>query len=485
MKRYAIAALAASAMVPGAIFAQDGQTPEQRNAELDLIKKEQEIRKAELEIAEQERALAEAQRAAERDAQTAERDARSKELEIAEAERALAAAARGDITGSFPSGDTTGKVDVKGNAGLVEAQGLSALAINGMAGAIAHEVATAITENEEIRLLVLSGTQTLTFAHFEQFEFRTSQVEKNYVDTMTTAREAIQNAKQTLQAVSGQAVEPAAGSIAGIGAGVSVAAQLAKLITPDWEVGGIETKPADRSLALAFARAYLAETSAKRANRPLYWQSSSAKLGGSDVVFGALQRLDVKDVEAKQLAEQIPPLLKTVNAELKKLEKEPDDHPVKARLKAAADGLTKAKEALDAASALYTELLKALNGKPGEATLPIDTVITEAATVTLLRGKGLVISLSVDNAAGGYYTRRALWNVFDIGGTPFFATGGATVNYAVVRPSNQQVIAAGLLACHAGYTKISKVADRINRASADACKPAPESDARTGNARRQ
>ncbi|GGB55789.1 hypothetical protein [Blastomonas aquatica] len=428
-------------------------------------------------------------------------------------ELAAKAARNKAIADAFPASDTSGKTDVKANAGQVEAQGLAAAAINALAGPIARRASDAATwssahsdsgaaaidcslltslaapvpppapapaqrdangriisppppPSPAVPMLLLGGAQTLSFGHFDQFRFRACTIAKSISETSSSANQA-------LLEEGGEGLDDRAGSFPGIGAGLSAAVDLMKLITPDWEVGAVEAKLSDRSLMLAVARAYLGlHISRSDDTRPLHWQGATSKLGGSNDVFAALRDLDTLSVTAQSTLNALKPKVAAAQKAFDKIAKTPGA--ANSAEKAALDKWSGHVTAITAARASYAQLVAQLNGKDGEAVLPINQVVNEAATVKLLGNRGLALTLSVESAAGGYYSRKALWNVFNIGGPPFFVSGGVVVSFAVVRPSDQRVVASGLFSCHSGYVQVNKVAARVNGAEAGnavGCKP--------------
>lgn len=409
------------------------------------------------------------------DAPVVDEEARAKrlanekaELEIEEARRALSAAKRKDIVDSIPTGDTTGKTEVKGDAGKMEASALAALAINALADDIARDALAAANASAGERMtlpaqtscpklrdldgpagptgqaapvVLTASSEKLSFQQWSYFRFRACLIAGQFVG-------AINDADAVLGARSAGSGEGGGGA-AGIGAALTAVSKLAQLVTPDYEVGGITLTPSDRALLTAVAREYLsaAKTIGGRQG-PLYWSSEVSRIGGAEHVFTALEALDRQDQAAATLITQLKSEKKVRQAK-------------------------RATEALQAARTAYAGLLTQLGGKDDESPMPLAKVLSQAAVARLLGPRGLVLSANVQTAGGGYYTRRVIWNALALGGPPFYVSGGVVVNFAAIRASDQQVMAAGQFACDAGYVRLDRVRRMVNVDNAKKVKCTP------------
>lgn len=413
----------------------------------------------------------------------AEQELQKLALERAELARALSEAKQKAEIEAFPKGDTTGKVDVK-SAAQAEANALAAVATNAIADDIAYEawIAARASANsagqledppacerlkalhdldEQIKaktevapVLLLTATDSLSFGHWEQFRFRACSIAHAFGEANTAADELNPApAEQQLAEDSEKGGNPAA-----IGAALTIGTKLAQLVTPDWEFGAVSVSPSDRALMTAVAREYL------RLEQPrgkIYWTGQISKAGGSVDVFGALAELDGLDLAAAERLAELEP-------ERKKRQEAYDDA-VEAKnkiliktTKAALDAWSKPMEALSTARLAYDKLLKDLNGKDGEAVLPVNQVIAQAAAAKLLGKSGLALSLSMQSAGGGYYTRRVIWNALLPLRAPYWVSGGVVVNFLTIRPTDQVVHGAGLFACDSGYVQIKAAKHRVN-----------------------
>jgi len=401
-------------------------------------------------------------------------------LENAEAARALTEAKRKSVTDLLPDSDTSGAVTVKDGAGEMESTLLAARATRAVADDIARsarnaakasaaEKATnlyeetpctrlptlqpiAATPQTYAPILLVASTDSFAFGHWEQFRFRACGMANDFEAAFAEAT--------TLPDVARPKGQPSAALSlsAALGAAeiVSVGVELAKLVTPDWEVGSVSVTSTDRALMTAVAGEYLALPTAEKGR--IFWTGQVSKLGAANDVFAALRKLDELDRKAAGLIDRYGPGLKKAQAEYDAAKPE-DKEAAKAKLDKWKPVVT-----LQDAREAYAKLIKDLNGKEAEALLPINLVVQQAANARLLGDSGLVLSVSMQNAGGGYYSRRVIWNAIVAGRPPYFVSGGVVVNFNAVRPADQQVLAGGLYECSAGYIRLNKVATTTGKA---------------------
>jgi hypothetical protein len=408
---------------------------------------------------------------------------------------------RKSLTDAFPASPTTGTTTVEGEAGKLEAAGLSAVAVNALARKVALDAQAAARRStldpaprgeldpcgllldesglsvlEKLSdaesetsgdgpgslleqhasqperangpvatslppVLLLPGADTVGFAAWEQFRFRQCAVSSAFDDALEEG-----GALAPSQPTKGS-TKFFSGGLAGIGTAVSVGSKLLQLVTPDWEVGGIAATVPEKAFLAAVAREYVQVGGGR-----VYWAGQVSKSGGGDEVFGRLAQLDVKDRQAAALLVTLEPKLAQATKAKNRRVIESHAGPI---------------AALKQARAAYSALLASMAGKEGESALPINRVVTEAAAATLLGRDGVVLNLNVGASGGGYYSRKVIWNALGLGGPPFFVSGGTTVHYVAVRPADQQILGGGQLACIAGYVKINRVAALANDSRSD------------------
>jgi hypothetical protein len=413
-------------------------------------------------------------------------DLRTKQLANDETERANREKKRKEILDALPTSTTTGAVTVKDGAGQAEANALSAAAAFQLADQIAGEVseaASTVGEPEDVAddepkcdklpriddpsakpagpapVLLVSGTESLSFGHWDQFRFRACKIADDYSS-------AIEDGKKKEQKLRAVIREPGGTALAGAATALSAAVKLAQLVTPDWEVASLTTTVSNRALLLKVARAYQDLPADKKKGGPIYWQGAVSRLGASSRVFDALDTLRHSNEEAEHVAEGLADLITQGEARLKK-PKPP------AGLKEAVAAAKEAKAPLDAVIASHAALLKDLYGGDAASVLPMGSVVSEAAAARLLGRRGIVVSVNVDNAGGTSLTRKVIWNAFEPASPPLFISGTVGVSYAAVRASDQRMLTEGAFLCTTGPVRLRKVPAVVNQGGSLSCKVAP------------
>lgn len=342
-------------------------------------------------------------------------------------------------------------------------------------------------------ILLTSGSDVLTFQHWDQFQFRYCKILTDYAKAISDAKNAINEHK--------------GGGLAGIDLGLSAAVKLAQLITPDWDITNLKADVSNRALLLEVGRAYnevshqYATGEADKTCAPkrkatdgampvidtpcplalsaaVYWQGASGKLGASKVIFDDLKALNDQNLQAEGWLKQVTALLPKAaddsdaetdpaagdTGKAKPAAKAPAKKaaPAKSKAKAAADAAatkkwTPLKEALDAVIAAHAQLLKDLASTEATATLPLGAVISESAAARLLGNDGLVLNVNVESSGGTGLARKAIWNAFSAGSPFFYVSGTTSVSFALVRPSDQRLISSGSFSCSTGPVRLRKV----------------------------
>jgi hypothetical protein len=416
------------------------------------------------------------------DAEMKAEELRAKVLANEEAARSNREKKRKEILDSLPTSPTTGAVTVKDGAGQAEANALAGTAASRVAALIAERISAAakaaeagpagsssaqtpcpelpnldsdavVVDAHVVPVLLLSGSESASFGHWDQFRFRACKVARDYAAAATEVNAASVPLQRLLPRQAG-------GSIAGVGTAISAAVKLAQLGIPDWEIASLQTSFSNRPVLLDVASAYR-EVEANSVTRPIYWQGAVSRLGGSAPVFAALDKLQTLN----QAAEMTSKALAEAIAQGQKLleEKKP-----KAGLEEAVKLAVDAKLALDRVVASHAALLKDLYGGDAASPLPIALVVNEASSARLLGTRGLVASINVDSQGGTSASRKALWNVFDPT-PPLFVTGTVGISYAAVRPSDQQLLGSGSYRCSTGPVKLRYVPGIVNSGGTMSC----------------
>jgi hypothetical protein len=401
------------------------------------------------------------------------------------------------VVNALPASPTTGAITVKDNAGQAEAYALAAVAVKPLAMEIAqaasdatsnppaastddafsyncekvptlksamvpalkqptpeHQPATphgdARPSKSHVPLLLISGTDVLTFAHWEQFRFRACKIGADYASTVEDLRKAARDARA--------ASRHPGGSLAGAATGLSAAVKVAELLTPDWEVANLTANVSNRLLLLEVAKAYRASAGENR----LYWQSLITPRTGAATVAHALEDLRRLDAEANAALPLLDPYIAEGEARLK------DPIPPEG-LAGKVEKWKNLKAAVADVITGHAALLKDLYGGDAASPLPFPLVAAEAGTEHLLGDNGLVLSVNVENSGGTSISRKAIWNVFELTSPPLYVSGTVVVSYAIIRPADQQVIDSGSFACSTGAVRLNRVREVVASAAPMSC----------------
>lgn len=395
---------------------------------------------------------------------TAEANARKAQAEAEKAEREGKAAGVKAVAEALPN-PSSGAVDVKANAGQLEAAVLATVAAKTVAPTISTKIRTAVSQvqprtpappapgctvigtpaarpaGQHAPVVIFSGTEIATFSHWEAFAILACQVEfllkraNTAVDTRNTAVGGTIATSVTL------------------GAAVSAATKLLAILTPNWEIGGVAVTQDDSVLVTYVAKNYVATP-----GYPLIWPARIAKLDAGRELVTAMSTLGLGADEARDYLDQLAEA-KKVAADAKASAAEKADAAETVKIIGPEEG------ALTAATGAFDALASSLRGSDEKTALPLNLVVQQKALADALGTDGLAVWLRTQTANGGYYSRKLIWNAF--GGMPFFVTGGVVVSYTVVQPSTWEVRAAGSYACHGGYHRLDRVAGGLGKLSAN------------------
>lgn len=388
-----------------------------------------------------------------------------------------------ELVDALPSSPTTGATTMKDGAGAAEAYALATKAVRPLAATIADRVALSFDAampaatgslptdwckaipsladpapngtSSPAPVLLTSGQEVATFSHWQQFRFRACKLAKDYGDATSTLRTATQ--KQTA------ALVRPGGSVAAVGAAVSSAVKLAQLAIPDWEAMPVKADVSNRVLLLEVADALRTQNSQRR----VYWQSVTGSASGATHVFEALRTLSTLDDTATSATAAAKNRVDQDEAALKKPGS--PEAIAKDRLEPLVAATKAASVELQAVVASHVQLLKDLYGGDAGSPLPFGSVVNEASAASVLGTTGMVVNVSVDSSGGNVVSRKAIWNVFEVGSPPVFVSGTATVSFAVVRPADQLLVRSGSLSCSTGPVRLGRVQQRLQPSRKVAC----------------
>ena len=405
------------------------------------------------------------------------KDEQLRQLRIANdaAERAGRIGRTKELVDALPASPSTGATTMKEGAGQAEAYALATTAVRPLAAEIAGRVVKALNATRPVAsdtlpadwckpipsladpaagaagalapVLLTSGQEVATFAHWQQFRFRACKLAKDYADATGKLTKATR--AQTT------AVLRPGGSAAAIGAALSGAVKLAQLAIPDWEITPAKADVSNRVLLLEVADALRIESS----DRAVYWQGVTGSAGGATPVFEALRTLSTLDDSASGAAAEAKSRIDQDEAALKKAGS--PEAAAKDKLEPLLATTKAASAELQAVEAAHVQLLKDMYGGETASPLPFGAVVNEASAARVLGTSGLVVNVSVDSSGGNVVSRKAIWNVFEAGSPPVFVSGTATVSFAVVRPADQLLVRSGSMSCTTGPVRLSRVQQRL------------------------
>lgn len=399
------------------------------------------------------------------------------------AERAGKIGRTKELVDALPASPSTGATTMKDGAGQAEAYALAAKAVRPLAAEIAGRVQDALKATKSVAsgtlpadwckpipsladpapdaagspapVLLTSGQEVATFAHWQQFRFRACKLAKDYTDYTDKLEQATR--KQTM------AVVRPGGSVAAIGAAVSSAVKLAQLAVPDWDLTPAKAEVSNRVLLLEVGEALRTGDPQRR----VYWQGVTGSASGATPVFDAFRVLGTLDESASKAAAEAKSRIDQDEAALKKAGS--PEVASKDKLEPLLAATKAASIELQAVVAAHVQLLKDMYGGEAASPLPFGAVVNEASAAGVLGTSGMVVNVSVDSSGGNVVSRKAIWNVFEVGSPPVFVSGTATVSFAVVRPADQLLVGAGSMSCSTGPVRLGRIQQQLRPSSKLAC----------------
>jgi hypothetical protein len=330
---------------------------------------------------------------------------------------------------SNPGSGLTGKVDVKANAGSIEANILAARAVE-RASAMILEAVNDYTS----AVVILSPAASTSVARWDLFSFRHRRLTALFRQLSEDLETALSGVDASLR---GGVTAEASPLLL-----LSLASKALSYGLSDYEIGGVATTSVtDETLATALSA--LGPEKGVIVSRPLLLPTA----GGPDAVLSMVEGLEQQAVAAtkeRAVAKKVEAAL------LKKAEANGADAPVLKQQAAVFNALAARYDAtLTASDALITML-----GDAGEKNLlPLSGVVREKILADALDRAGWALFISSPASGGGYYTKKNLWTA--LGGMPFYVAGGATVNYTLVERATGDVRAAGVVSVLCGYRRVS------------------------------
>lgn len=410
--------------------------------------------------ANQEKAIADAKKAA-YDAQSAKSKA---ELDAIKAR-----------IGDIPASGYTGKVELKENAGQMEASLLTSAAIVTASSEITRNLPCGKTKT--IFLSVpneLPSTQALLgfMAQLGLLEQAKSRAE----DASKVA--LVDGPLETIADLSQKSLPAAA--IPAVGATLEAGSKLLSYFKTEFTVGGVQTSFDDTIVIHALAGRLASSTKYKAIIVPSMFEQSKLTSTMETILKSTIEdQEDSKSFHLKELAavkkytelvaaaeiekkdaEDVPKKTKTSDRSLENAVKKLSVANKGLKAHIFAEGLWQ--KAIDSYDAFFTKMFTA-NDK---GDLPIAQVVRADALNTIFQD-GYILVTKLQVHGGSYYTKKNIWTTF--GEMPFYNSGGATISYMLFDGASRTVLASGVVPVLGGFVKPSGIAEVL-----EAAKTAPE-----------
>lgn len=423
-------------------------TPEEIQKQIDGLKKQKDLLDAQKALIDAQKALADAQRnslpAATQaaDIVTAAKNAK----DVADAQKALADAqkAKSDAQlaafkasiGDVPTSGLTGAVDLKGNAGELEAALLASKAVREASKSIAAAVREALPSKE--RIVALSASDMPTFQALVTYTTQVAIVRKGLDDAIEAAQKAIRTAGITAEAV------PAFGMI---GTVLDATNKLLSFFRTDFTVGGTTVALEDSLAVNEVANGLRDEVNKKSYLVTLPGVFNPDVLTDpAQFIVGDLTEVAIKRQLAADLASKVESDSAKLTAAIAKESTEQGKKPLQEKLGAN----KKAADALKTAAGLFDAWFGKLSTADDKGATMLATVVREKAVFKQLDGGHLLI-LKVQKAGGGFLVKKNLWT--SLGSMPLYHMGGAAVSYTLLNGHTGYVESAGVVPIHGGFVK--------------------------------
>jgi hypothetical protein len=436
------------------------KTVEELTQEKARLELERDVAKTQAEVLAAQAQVAVAQNPPSKSAAEAAADAKAKfdaltaqysaEKAAAEARTAANAAQVGATIGTVPNSGLSGAVSVKTDAGKGEATLLSAVAVARAASFIARDVMAAAKDSKPRQIIIATGDRP-RFQYWRMFVLRQGLIQKA-AEVATRLDDTASKADNRLPTPQpGTGVHTEAAPLAVAGAALDALKNLGSFFQSDYEIGGISLSPDDSLLSAAVARDLAAQVQTIDSTRYLPATGDKALQGGLEVleqiVSPAAQKISSATQRAKDLRARAA--------------KEPN---LQESLENVAAMYDRSAAAWKEVSDSYATLLKDLATPDANGVLLAFKVADDQFLSNALADGDTILFLKVNNAVGGYYTKKNLWTF--LGGMPFYTMGGAVVSFTLIEGANGKVLAAGTYPVHSGYAKANAVQGLVPSLSA-------------------
>lgn len=387
----------------------------------------------------QEKALADAEAAV-----LAKRKAAS------DAEAAAIAVEQANIKAKFGSVAantvTPGEVTANAGAGTLEANLLSARAIDAIGAKISADI---LKVNNAAGYVIFTGTERPTFGNLRVFELRHDVISKMFDKAdgdSNAAGLALAKLKSAAPIKSSGATEAAIGAaITGVGAALDSLAKIASYFQSSYTVSKVDVTGSDDNLLVMSVANGMA---GKGVYLPGRWSSPDPSAANTK-----LQALSVSRSNSAGAVVVAKEQIKALQDEATKEKNEAR----KAQILEVVAAYQTAVASHELAQKTFDDFLVALSTPDTNGVALISKVADESFIREKITAKASSVFLHVHAATGASYTKKNLWTFF--GGMPFYVAGGAVASY-VVMDHEGKVQKAGQFDQHGGYYKPNQVAPK-------------------------
>lgn len=435
-----------------------GNDDQKKLEELERRKKLADAEKAALEA---ERLLIEARKALEKARETPDASAQSlkDQIDAAKAAKDLADAKKAQreaelgafkaALGDVPTPPQTGAVELKTDAGKLEATLLATKAVQHAASQIEQQCKK--TAPGEKNVVIFASSEIPNFQAYVNFKAQANIIKKAFDD----AREF--SVKVDTEAPPPPVLELALPPLGSAGLVLSAVNNLLGFFRTDYSVGGFEVSLEDSLLINELAGQLSSKDTKWNVKLPAIFDPSAVNSAGSEVISVLTeQSLKKDDAVKKQNGHE------RAAADFQKLASAEKDDTKKKEMEKKAQLHTQASQAQKRAASLFDSWFGKLSAfEDATKAVPLVTVIRESAVAVALEGGSLLLVAKLHKSGGAYYTKKSMWSVF-FPGMPLYHMGGTVASFVLLEGKTGRVLAAGAVPIHGGFVKAKNVKKQVN-----------------------
>ncbi len=428
--------------------------------EIERLKKQAELLQAQKEVLDKQKALAEAEKPADpaqkqleeqSAAAKAAKDAADAQKAMYDAKKAAAEsqlAAMKAAVGEVPGSGLTGGVEMKADAGKLEAALLASQAVGEVSSKIDTAVRAVLKDPKPTIVLLASGDMP-NFQNLSAYKVQSGIVHKALEESIKKSKE-LEGQTRALGAFVGE-----------FGIALDAVSKIMSYFRSEYTVGGVELKLDDVLLVNGVSDRLIAAKDANNKEQAAYQvfvpgiYNPSAMDGAATALVNELSELSKTRQEAAGRA-------KWHEDTAERLTKESNSAPEPQKKELLEKALRHKQMAADltAAVAVYNTWFGKLSAVDDKGAIPLASVVREQAIYDAVKN-GVVLLVKIHNAGGGYYVKKNLWTFF--GGMPLYFMGGVSATYTLLQGSDGHVLAAGVVPVYGGFVKAGELREYLGQ----------------------